>query len=112
MGYRLNQMSSTRDIGIDCARPAKGSAAVGWAFSDTAIQAETFMRGNSRSGAVRRSLFALICVSLVAAGCSKSEPAAEKAEVTFDVGRLPRVSGAKEIFASPATTIFTSPSTV
>ena len=31
---------------------------------------------------------------------------------TFDSARLPRVSGAKEVFASPATTIFTSPDSV
>ena len=30
----------------------------------------------------------------------------------FDTSRLPRVIGAKEIFASPATTIFTSPDSV
>ena len=72
------------------------------------------MRGTkaTRLTAARGSIFALICVSMLAAGCSKSEPAAEKAEVTFDASRLPRVTGAKEIFASPATTIFTSPSPV
>src|SRR5664279_5381917 len=90
-------MSSTRDIGIDCARPAKGLAAVGWAFSDTAIQAETFMRGKTRSGAVRRSLFALICVSLLAAGCSKSDK--EPDDGSLNTSKLPRVSGSKEIYA-------------
>jgi hypothetical protein len=72
------------------------------------------MRGNTKTQltGARGSIFALICMSMLAAGCSKSEPAAEKAEVTFDVSRLPRVTGAKEVFASPATTIFTSPSPV
>ena len=31
---------------------------------------------------------------------------------TLDTSRLPRVAGAKEVFASPATTIFTSPDSV
>jgi hypothetical protein len=72
------------------------------------------MRGTktTRLTGARGSIFALICVSMLAASCSKSEPAAEKAEVTFDVSRLPRVTGAKEIFANLATTIFTSPSPV
>jgi hypothetical protein len=72
------------------------------------------MRGTKKSRLARDrdSIFALICVSVMAAGCSTSEPAAEKAEVTFDVSHLPRVTGAKEVFASPATTIFTSPSPV
>jgi hypothetical protein len=70
------------------------------------------MRGKTRFRAARSTLFAFICISLLAAGCSKSEQAPEKAEVTFDVSRLPRVTGAKEIFASAATTIFTSPSPV
>src|ERR1700681_4766041 len=72
------------------------------------------MRGNTstRLARARGNLFAFICISAHVAGCSKSEPAAEKAEVTFDVRRLPRVTGAKEVFTSPATTIFTSPSPV
>src|SRR5664279_1171159 len=110
MGYRLNQMSPVSDIGLDCARPAKGLAAVGWAFSDTAIQAETSMRGNIRSGAVRRSLFALICVSLIATGCSKSDK--EPDDGSLNTSKLPRVTGSKEIFASPGVTNFTSPVSV
>src|SRR5471030_2865089 len=70
------------------------------------------MRGNIRFRAARSSLFALICISLLTAGRSKSEQAPEKAETKFDVSHLPRVSGAKEIFASAATTIFTSPNSV
>ena len=68
------------------------------------------MRGNTRSGAVRRSLFALICVSLIAAGCSKSEK--EPDDGSLNTSKLPRVTGAKEIFASPAVTNFTSPVSV
>ena len=63
------------------------------------------MRGNTR---FRGSLFALICISMLAAGCSKSE----QDDGTFNASRLPRISGAKEVFASPATTIFTSPEPV
>jgi hypothetical protein len=74
------------------------------------------MCGNIRYGTrfnmARGSLFAVAFMSLLVAGCSKSEPAAEKAEVTFDVSRLPRVSGAKEVYASAGTTIFTSPQSV
>jgi hypothetical protein len=66
------------------------------------------MRGNTRFRTARSSLFALICISLLAAGCSKSE----QDDGSFNASRLPRVSGAKEVFASPATTIFTSPEPV
>ena len=75
------------------------------------------MGGDKRFGSMRRGkshglIFAFACVALLAGGCSKSEP--EKADngATFDSSRLPRVSGAKEVFASPATTIFTSPDSV
>ena len=75
------------------------------------------MGGDKRSGGIRGRkshglIFALTCVTLLAGGCSKSEP--EKADngATFDSSRLPRVPGAKEVFASPATTIFTSPDSV
>src|ERR1700760_1564057 len=51
---------------------------------------------------------ALVCISLLATACSKSEPV----NVGSDTSRLPRTKGAKEVFASPATTIFTSPDTV
>ena len=74
------------------------------------------MRGTKRLSTTRRAtargvFLAFICVSLLAGGCSKAEKA-EQADVTFDTGRLPRVTGAKEIFASAATTIFTSPVSV
>ena len=75
------------------------------------------MGGDKRFGGIRRGkshglIFAFACLALLAGGCSKSEP--EKADngATFDSSRLPRISGAKEIFASPATTIFTSPDSV
>ncbi len=71
------------------------------------------MRGDKRLETVwfrrkRIGLFALICVSMLAAGCSKSEDS----DTVLDTSRLPRVSGAKEIYASPVTTIFTSPVSV
>jgi hypothetical protein len=69
------------------------------------------MRGNTRSGAVRRSLFALICVSLIAAGCSKSDNK-EQDDGSLNTSKLPRVAGAKEIFASAGVTNFTSPDSV
>ncbi len=53
-------------------------------------------------------LVAWLCVLLLAAGCSKSE----KSDGTLDTSRLPRVAGAKEVFASPASTIFTTTSPV
>jgi hypothetical protein len=49
--------------------------------------------------------FAFFCVLLLAAGCSKSP---QQADGTLDTSRLPRVAGAKEIFASTASTIFTT----
>ena len=42
-------------------------------------------------------------------GCNESQTTDNG---VFDASRLPRVSGAKEVFASPATTIFTSPDSV
>jgi hypothetical protein len=82
----------------------------------TDIKERPNMRGTTRlsttrPATVRGILLAFLCVSVLAGGCSKSEKA-EQADVTFDTGRLPRVTGAKEIFASAATTIFTSPVSV
>ena len=59
-------------------------------------------------GAVRRSvsIFALIGVTALAA-CNQSE-----ANGPFDTSRLPRVAGAKEVFANAATTIYTVPDAV
>ena len=51
--------------------------------------------------------FAMICLAALAAGCSKSDKETDNG--VFDTSRLPRVSGAKEVFASPTSTIFTSP---
>lgn len=53
-------------------------------------------------------LAALIGVGLLAAGCNDSG----SDNGVLDTSRLPRVSGAKEVFASPASTIFTSPQSV
>jgi hypothetical protein len=71
------------------------------------------MRENTskRLAKARGSLFALICVSLIAAGCSKSDKN-EQAEGVFDTSHLPRLTGSKEIFASPAVTNFTTPVSV
>src|SRR5579863_3575274 len=77
-------------------------------------------------GKSRNLAIALICLSALAGGCSKSEPekkadadttvaAGKKAEAdtgVFDTSKLPRVAGAKQVFASPASTIFTSPDPV
>jgi hypothetical protein len=56
----------------------------------------------------RGFVFAFICLAMLAAGCSKSETA----DGPLDTSRLPRVAGAKEVFASAATTIFTSPDSI
>lgn len=69
---------------------------------------------------------AFTCLAIAVSGCSKSD--AEKSEKLeksekaveaekadngqLDTSRLPRVNGAKEVFASPATSIFTSPNPV
>jgi hypothetical protein len=65
------------------------------------------MRSNPGSRA-RIFLAAFICV-LTIAGCSKSEP---QSDGTLNTSKLPRVPGAKEVFASPASTIFTTPNPV
>jgi hypothetical protein len=67
------------------------------------------MRGNRQFGQARFSpFFAFLCALVLAAGCSKSE----KSDGALDTSRLPRVAGTKEIFASPSSTIFTSPNPV
>ncbi len=53
-------------------------------------------------------LLAFFCILVLATGCSKSE----KSDGTLDTGRLPRVAGAKIVFSSPASTIYTSPDSV
>lgn len=59
----------------------------------------------------RGFIFAFACLAVLAASCSKSQP--EKADDgTLDTSRLPRVASAKQVFASPATTIFTSQDSV
>lgn len=53
-------------------------------------------------------MFALACLATFAGGSLQS-----KAQTgALDTGRLPRMTGGKEIFASPATTIYTSPQAV
>ena len=73
------------------------------------------MRGitgsRTRFGQAPLSLFlALLCILLLETACSKSEKSDSAAETsqTLDTSRLPRVAGAKVIFSSPASTIFTS----
>ena len=70
----------------------------------------------SRFGKSRGLILTLACVAVLAGGCNESKPEAKaetKADTgAFDASRLPRVTGAKEVFASPATTIFTSPDSV
>jgi len=63
-------------------------------------------RGNSRS-----LIVALACLAMLASGCSdaKTEAAKNTDSGIFDTSRLPRMSGAKEIFASATSTIFVSP---
>ncbi len=62
-------------------------------------------RGMGRSGFTGFSfLVSCFCILLLAAGCSKSE----KSDGTLNTSQLPRVAGAKEVFASPASTIFTT----
>ena len=61
--------------------------------------------GFARSGRARGFAFAIICLAALTAACSKSDNGSSEP----DTSRLPRVSGAKEIFASAPTTIFTSP---
>lgn len=73
------------------------------------------MRGTAglrtkRFGQAHISLFfACLCILMFATGCSKSP---QEADGTLDTSRLPRVAGAKEILASAASTIFTSPVSV
>jgi hypothetical protein len=66
------------------------------------------MRGYTRLGTSPRLIFALICVAALVAGCSKSETDS----ALVDTSHLPRVAGAKETFASAATTIFIAPDSV
>lgn len=66
----------------------------------------------SRFGKSRGLILTLACVAILAGGCNESKPDAKTDSGVFDASRLPRVSGAKEVFASPATTIFTSPDPV
>ncbi len=52
--------------------------------------------------------FAFTCLATLGAGCSESK----QDDTVLDTSRLPRVSGAKEVFASAAVTTFTSPDPV
>ncbi len=65
------------------------------------------MQGNVRDGIARTFLFVCL-LGLLLAGCFNSDTA----DGPLDTSRLPRVAGAKEVFASPQSTIFTSPNSV
>ncbi len=69
--------------------------------------------GAPRRGSSRTFMIIAACLALLAAGCDdkpKSEQQAEKAESgVFDSSKLPRVKGAKQIYAGAETTIFVSP---
>src|SRR5450631_2465050 len=66
----------------------------------------------TRRGKSRGLIIVFACLAMLAGGCSKSEPEKSANGTTFDSSRLPRVSGAKEIFASAPVTNFTSPVSV
>ena len=78
--------------------------------------------GTTRHGNSRGLILTLACLATLAGGCNDESKDAGKAKAetvnpkpdtdAFDTSRLPRVAGAKEVFASPATTIFTSPDPV
>jgi hypothetical protein len=63
-------------------------------------------RGNSRS-----LIVALACLAMLACGCSdaKTDTTKNANNGVFDTSQLPRMPGAKEIFASATSTIFVSP---
>jgi hypothetical protein len=69
------------------------------------------MRGDNRFGKSRGLIILFACLAVLAGGCSESKPN-KTDNGTFDSSRLPRVSGAKEIFASATVTNFTSPDSV
>ena len=64
--------------------------------------------GVSKFTKTRGFTFAIIFLAALAGGCSKSEPDTKADNGVLDTSRLPRLSGAKEVFASPASTMFTS----
>jgi hypothetical protein len=60
----------------------------------------------------RGLILTLTCLSVIAGGCNESKTDTHADSGVFDASKLPRVTGAKEVFASPASTIFTSPAPV
>src|SRR5664279_3637771 len=67
----------------------------------------TIGRGNSR-GISFAIFFALASLATIAGGSPQSNAQTAAA----DTSRLPRIAGGKQIFASPATTMYTSPQEV
>ena len=63
--------------------------------------------GDTMFGKSPTLIFAFACLAVLG-GCNESKTDSG----AFDSSRLPRVSGAKEVFASAASTIFTSPEPV
>ena len=71
------------------------------------------MGGDTMFGKSRGLIITLVCLAVLAGGCNESSAQSSADNgTTFDRARLPRVSGAKEVFASAATTIFISPDSV
>lgn len=65
------------------------------------------MHFDARKKTARGSLIACLCFGLFLAGCNS-----DTADGPLDTSRLPRVSGAKEVYATAPSTMFTSPSSV
>jgi hypothetical protein len=96
-------------------RRPDAAGAAGFYFGYNPKLAEELIMGGGKNFGTKRDTsrgfaFAMICLAAFAAGCSKSDKETDNG--VFDTSRLPRVSGAKEVFASPASTIFTSPDSV
>ncbi len=67
------------------------------------------------SGGLRRSLsiISFVCLAALAGAFDPPGAAAQSgASPAFDTSRLPRVSGAKQLYASPVTTVFTTQTSV
>ncbi|MDB5598994.1 MAG: hypothetical protein JWN71_1038 [Xanthobacteraceae bacterium] len=70
------------------------------------------LKSNHLSTTARRALLAFICVAGLAGGLASASAQSASAQEALDTSKLPRVSGATETFASPATTMFTTKDSV
>jgi len=61
---------------------------------------------------LRWPLVGMMCLALVGGGYLTRGSTASADEALFDTTRLPRIPGAKELYAMPATTSFTTPGPV